>query len=64
MAITVGFSYNSLIKNFSLVFNVVPNLVANQQSPVPYKYGGYAGAGSMSGFSPGGSYGSGGGLGR
>jgi hypothetical protein len=62
-AITVGFSYNSLVKNFSLVFNVVPNLIANQQSPVPYRYGGYAGAGSMSGFGTG-SYGSGGGFGR
>jgi hypothetical protein len=67
MAITVGFTYNSLIKNFSLVLEVVPNLVANQTSPVPYKYGGYGGASSQSGFTNGG-YGSGvggaGGLGR
>jgi hypothetical protein len=64
MAMTVGFSYNSLIKNFSLVVNIVPNLIANQQSPVPYRYGGYGGAGSLSGFSPGGAYGGGGGFGR
>jgi hypothetical protein len=63
MAVTVGFSYNSLVKNFSLVVNIVPNLVANQESPVPYRYGGYGGAGSLSGFSPGG-YGGGGGFGR
>jgi hypothetical protein len=54
MAITVGFTYNSLINNVSLVLEVVPNLIANQTSPVPYKYGGYGGAGSQSGFDPGG----------
>jgi len=61
LALTVGFSYNSLVKDFSLVVNIVPNLIANQQSPVPYRYGGYGGAGSQSGFSNG-AYG--GGLGR
>jgi lipopolysaccharide export system protein LptA len=61
MAVTVGFSYNSVVKDFSLVVNIVPNLIANQQSPVPYRYGGYGGAGSLSGFSPGGAYGGGGG---
>jgi hypothetical protein len=43
VAITLGFTYNSLINNLGLTFNIVPNLIANQSSPVPYRYGGYAG---------------------
>lgn len=65
-AVTFGFSYNTLIKNFSLVLNIVPNLAASQESPVPYRYSGFGGAGAMSGFSPGtaGTFGGSGGLGR
>ena len=33
--VTFGFSYNYLVNTFGITFNVVPNLVANQQSGVP-----------------------------
>ena len=62
-AVTFGFSYNTLIKNFSVVLNIVPNLIASQESPVPYRYSGMGGAGAMSGMSPG-AFGGGGGVGR
>ncbi|HKB06184.1 MAG TPA: hypothetical protein VKD90_28570, partial [Gemmataceae bacterium] len=42
--VTVGFTYNSLINNFGVTLNVVPNLMASQTSPVPVR-----GAGSLSG---------------
>jgi hypothetical protein len=35
LAVTVGFSYNSLDQNFGLALSVVPNLLASQTSPVP-----------------------------
>lgn len=63
LAVSLGFSYNSLVNNFSLVFNVVPNLIANQLSPVPYRYGGFGGQGAMGGYTGGGSGGGGGGSG-
>ena len=33
--VTFGFSYNYLVNTFGITFNVVPNLVANQQGGVP-----------------------------
>jgi len=60
--ITVGFTYNSIVQNFGLTLNIVPNLLANQTSPVGQQNGfsGPGGAGS-----PGtGGAGLGGGAGR
>jgi hypothetical protein len=42
--VTVGFTYNSLLSDFGIVLNVVPNLLASQSSPVPTR-----GLGSLSG---------------
>lgn len=33
MQITIGFTYNYLINTFGFTFNIVPNLIANQQGP-------------------------------
>jgi hypothetical protein len=35
IAVTVGFTYNSLDQNFGVNLSVVPNLMASQTSPVP-----------------------------
>ena len=32
--ITVGFTYNNIVKNFGLTLNIVPNLLGSQTSPV------------------------------
>lgn len=33
LQITVGFTYNSLVRNFGFTINIIPNLFANQQAP-------------------------------
>ncbi|HEX3147509.1 MAG TPA: hypothetical protein VHR66_05460 [Gemmataceae bacterium] len=64
MAISAGFTYNSLINNAGLTLNVVPNLIASQSSPVPYRYGGGSAGGSNPGDQNGGLGGRGGGSDR
>ncbi len=61
MQVTLGFTYNSIVKNFGVTFNVVPNLMANSNTPVGQRNGG--GPGGMGASGSGGS-GSGGGAGR
>ncbi len=34
LMITVGFTYNNIIKNFGMTLNIVPNLLGSQASPV------------------------------
>jgi hypothetical protein len=33
--VTIGFTYNSIINNFGVTLNVIPNLMASQTTPVP-----------------------------
>ncbi|HKA06817.1 MAG TPA: hypothetical protein VKD71_06130 [Gemmataceae bacterium] len=37
LQVTLGFTYNSLINTFGVTFNVVPNLLASQATPVPLR---------------------------
>lgn len=46
MQVTIGFTYNYLINNIGFTLNIVPNLIANQTTPVPARGYGLAGAGT------------------
>ena len=47
LQVTLGFTYNSIVNNFGLTLNVVPNLLASQVTPVPLRGPGSLGAGQQ-----------------
>jgi hypothetical protein len=48
--ITVGFTYNNIVKNFGMTLNIVPNLLGSQSAPVTT--GDRVGSGALGGSGP------------